>query len=130
MSEWIFDRLPTAADADEDHRVWWINPDGVLVQCHYGDVAVVTPGTPWMLVKELEPYVKPTEPQRWKPKLDQGYWAVEHTGVILLQWTGNNSDLSHYHSGNCFQTESQAFEAARRVSKTLLNYHEELNNAE
>jgi hypothetical protein len=130
MSEWITDRLPTPEDADEYRLVYYTNEDnGTVTKERFSDIEL---GCPWMPIPKSiypKPYVRP-EPKRWKPKLDQGYWAVEHTGVILLQWTGNNSDLSHYHSGNCFQTESQAFEAARRVSKTLLNYHEELNNAE
>jgi hypothetical protein len=123
MSEWITDRLPELEDANSVGQVWHTDDIGLVAAMWFG---FVNPGEPWMpLTNTPEPYVKP-EPKRWKPKTDQSYWAVEHTGVILLQWTCNNSDLSYFYSGNCFQTEAQAQEAASRVHETLLNYHKEL----
>jgi hypothetical protein len=127
MSEWITNRLPTDRDSDILKKVW-ITENGFV---YWADYTTVEVNQPWMPIKEPDAYIKPSvEPDPWKPKTDQSYWAVEHTGVILLQWTGNNSDMSYYHSRNCFQTEAQAQEAARRVRELLLNYHKELNNAE
>ena len=38
MSKWITYRLPTEADADEDHCVWWTSIDGEVVLCYYEDI--------------------------------------------------------------------------------------------
>jgi hypothetical protein len=63
MSEWITDRLPWSVDSDVMGKVWIFEDNAV----YWSDYSVVTPGTPWMPIKQPAPYVKP-EPQRWKPR--------------------------------------------------------------
>jgi hypothetical protein len=67
MSEWITNRLPTAADADEDHRVWWTSTDGEVMRSYYGDIQIGEVWAPKPKPVPPKPYVKP-EPQRWKPR--------------------------------------------------------------
>lgn len=133
MSEWITDRLPTEADSDMMGKVWIFEDNAV----YWSDYSVVTPGTPWMPIKEPATYVKP-EPERWKPEIGGRYHYVT---TRVKSWSGIHkqsydegsytidmylSDM--YENGNCFKTEAQAEEAARRVREILLNYHKELNN--
>jgi len=94
MSEWITDRLPTEADSDIMGKVWVWEDNAV----YWSDYSVVTPGTPWMPIKEPAPYVD-----------DEKHFVT-------------------YQLANCFKTEAQAEEAARRVRETLKNYHKELQN--
>ena len=125
MSEWITDRLPTEADADEDHRVWWTSTDGEVMRSYYGDIQI---GEVWAPREKLvvpKPYVKP-EPQRWKPKKGERYHYVTIRAKIYSGIYEQAYDM--YEAGNCFQTSAQAIEAARRVRETLLNYHKELSN--
>jgi hypothetical protein len=128
MSEWITDRLPTEADADEDHRVWWTSTDGEVMRSYYGDIQIGEIWAPRPKPVPPKPYVKP-EPQRWKPKEGHGYYVIRASGTIV--YTVNYDTLLDERNlkfGNCFETEAQAEEAARRVRETLLNYHKELNN--
>jgi hypothetical protein len=119
MSEWITDRLPTAQDSDILGKVW-ITENGFV---HWADFTTVENNQPWMAIKEPEPY----EPQRWTPNYMDRYWyvTVDHkvaTGV----WMDAPSDYNRYEGCNCFQTEEQAEEAARRMRELLINYHKEL----
>ncbi len=66
---------------------------------------------------------------RWKPEYSEHYWHVAVTGrVEVTTWEDRGFDEKLYSGGNCFKTEEQAQEAAKRVKATLLEYHEELND--
>jgi len=128
MSEWITDRLPTEADGDEDHCVWWTSIDGEVVLCYYEDIKTGEVWAPKPKPVVPAPYVKP-EPKRWKAKPFESYWFVDgQINENWMRWTDHSENLNRYNNGNCFQTEAQAIEAARRVRELLLNYHKELNN--
>jgi len=128
MSEWITDRLPTAADADEDHRVWWTSTDGEVMRSYYGDIQIGEVWAPKPKPVPPKPYVKP-EPQRWIPAVQQLCHYFTLFGDIQMGYFSDNLiDGKQYDFGNCFQTKAQAEEAARRVRETLLKYHKELNN--
>lgn len=128
MSEWITDRLPTEADADEDHCVWWTSIDGEVVLCYYEDIKTGEVWAPKPKPVKPAPYVKP-EPRRWKPQEGHGYYVVRSSGIISYTVNYNHLlDESHLKIGNSFQTKAQAEEAARRIHELLLNYHKELNN--
>ena len=94
MSEWITGRLPWSGDSDIMGKVW-VSEDNAV---YWSDYSLVTAGTPWMPIKQPEPYVD-----------DEKHFVT-------------------YQLGNCFKTEAQAIEAARRVRELLLNYHKELQN--
>jgi|688.fasta_scaffold00957_3 hypothetical protein len=126
MSEWITDRLPTKEDGDVNQTVWvYYVCDGLKNQ-HY---STVLHGQPWTHIAMPKPYVK-TEPQRWKPESEQLYHYVTDSGFEhrLIATDNEYRFLRRYDFGNCFKTQAQAQEAARRVRETLLNYHKELNN--
>jgi hypothetical protein len=129
MSEWITDRLPTAADADEYRLVYYTNEDnGTVTKVRLSDIEL---GCPWMPIPKSiypKPYVKP-EPQRWKPETNQWYYYATKDGDWgKYQYADGSFDCNMYDFGNCFQTREQAQEAARRFRETLLNYHKELSN--
>lgn len=127
MSEWITDRLPTAADADEDNHVWWTSPDGEVMRCYYGDIQIGEVWAPKPKPVPPKPYVKP-EPKRWKPQINEFYWTVNNDVLTNSWWEDDSIDRSSFAAFNCFQTREQAIESARRVRETLLNYHKELSN--
>ena len=128
MSEWITDRKPTEADADEDNHVWWTSPDGVVMRCYYGDIQIGEVWAPKPKPVVPSPYVKP-EPQRWKPQEGHGYYVVRSSGIISYTVNYNHLlDEHHLKIGNCFQTREQAEKAARRINKLLQNYHKEITN--
>jgi hypothetical protein len=124
MSEWITDRLPTKEDSWND-LVWGSTIGGTVLFRLFNNVH---DGEPWMPINGPEPYVKP-EPKRWKPQEGHGYYVIRSSGIAV--YTISHDTLSNectYNFGNCFETEAQAIEAARRVRELLLNYHKELNN--
>ena len=128
MSEWITDRLPTEADADEDHRVWFTSPDGEVVRWYYEYVETGEAWAPKPKPVVPKPYVKP-EPQRWKPAIQQLCHYFTLFGDIQMGYFSDNViDGKQYDFGNCFQTSAQAIEATRRVRETLKNYHKEIQN--
>ena len=129
MSEWITDRLPTGDDADEHRSVFYTNEkDGTVTKVGLCDIEL---GDAWMPIPKRiypAPYVKP-EPQRWKPGDKNGYYAIRISGFVDYSISHDTLwDEWLYNFGNCFETEAQAKEAARRVRELLLNYHKELNN--
>ena len=149
MSEWITDRLPTEADSDMMNQVWIFEDNAVYLS----DYSFVTAGTPWIPIKEPEPYVKPKperwklfygklrmpikqpapyvkpEPKRWKPEVESLHYYISWSGDTNFACYYDHYDTRRaYDFGNIFQTEAQAQEAARRVRELLLNYHKELNN--
>lgn len=130
MNKWITDRLPTENDADENGNVWVTALDGSVLCTPYGWVNL---DAPWMAKQKIdrpEPYVKPELMKRWKPDNGQKSYYLASHGMAFV--TFNDEDFvrqQRYHFGNCFRTQAQAKEAARRVRETLLNYHKELNNA-
>ena len=129
MNKWITDRLPTENDADENGHVWVTALNGSVILTPYG--WVYPHGVPWMAKQKIvppEPYVKP-EPKRWKPKYMKPFWTVDLDRIKESYWINDWIDVARFVDGNCFQTEEQAIEAARRMRETLLNYHKELNNA-
>jgi hypothetical protein len=125
MSEWITDRLPTKEDSFANQVIiaW---DDGSMCMTDYKHVEE---GMPWTPIPKPEPYVKP-EPQRWKPESEQLYHYVTDSGFEhrLIATDNEYRFLRRYDFGNCFKTQAQAQEAARRVRELLLNYHEELSN--
>jgi hypothetical protein len=126
MNKWITDRLPTENDADENGHVWVTALDGGVHRTPYVWVPM---GVPWMAKQKIvppEPYVKP---DRWKPKCMELYWTMDMDRIKQVYWLDDCTDEKRFADGNCFQTEVQAIEAARRMRETLLNYHKELNNA-
>lgn len=128
MSEWITDRLPWSGDSDIMGKVWIFEDNAI----YWSDYSVVTPGTPWMPIKQPAPHVKP-EPKRWKPRDSEAYYAVvrrvDHlTNFILSYWDDDIMHEARFKDGNVFQTKEQALEASRRLRETFLNYHKELNN--
>lgn len=131
MNKWITDRLPTEDDADENGHVW-TSLDGSVILTGYG--WVYPHGVPWMAKQKIvppKPYVKP---DRWKPKCMELYWTMDMDRIKQVYWKqvywlDDCTDEKRFADGNCFQTEEQAIEAARRMRETLLNYHKELNNA-
>ncbi len=124
MSEWITDRLPTEADADDDGMVWTIDEESYVYDIFYSDLCL---GNPWIRRNKTAPGGN-SEPKRWKPSPNQYYWEIDYTGGVLWRYSFLEIDDKQYNFGNCFQTSEQAIEAARRVRKLLLNYHKELNN--
>jgi hypothetical protein len=131
MSEWITDRLPTEADADEHRSVFYTNEkDGTVTKVGLCDIEL---GDAWMPIPKRiypAPYVKP-EPQRWKPRDSEAYYAVvgSHlTNFIQAYWGDDIMHEARFKDGNVFQTKEQALEASRRLRETFLNYHKELNN--
>ena len=128
MSEWITYRLPSEADADEDHCVWWTSIDGEVVLCYYEDIKTGEVWAPKPKTLKPKPYVKP-EPQRWKPETNQWYYYATKDGDWgKYQYADGSFDCNMYNFGNCFQSREQAQEAARRVRETLLNYHKEISH--
>lgn len=128
MSEWITDRLPTEEDADEKFRVWCTSPDGDVFRCYYSLIGTGQVWAPKAKTIPPSPYFKP-EPKRWKAKPFESYWFVDgQINENWMRWTDHSENLNRYNNGNCFKTQAQAIEAARRVRETLLNYHKELNN--
>ena len=122
MSEWITDRLPTVKDANAWAQVWVTDDYENVYATSFVNLSV---GTPWQKIVSPKPYVKP---QRWKPNVNEIYFSVVSHCVLNIAWVGTYHDHDRYASGNCFQTEAQAQEAASRVRDLLLNYHKELNN--
>ncbi len=65
--------------------------------------------------------------KRWKPKDgDTYYWFDSHDHVRNYCWNNDTIDNSMFTSDNCFRTEEQAKEAAKRVREVLEKYHEEI----
>lgn len=65
--------------------------------------------------------------ERWKPKDgDAYYWFDSHDHVRNYCWNNDTIDNSMFTSDNCFRTEEQAKEAAKRIRETLEKYHEEI----
>ncbi|WP_290451815.1 DUF3310 domain-containing protein [Faecalibaculum rodentium] len=62
----------------------------------------------------------------WKPEHGGTYWAMSLGGAPYpcLPWEEDESDLSHYNSGNCFRTREEAKAAAEKVKALLLSLHE------
>ena len=125
MSEWITDRLPTKKDTwNETNLVWGCTIGGTVLFRFFNKVH---DGEPWMPINGPAPYVKP-EPQRWKPQKNEWYWTVNNDALVNSLWGDDFIDRERFAAFNCFQTQAQAQEAARRVRELLLNYHKELNN--
>ncbi len=65
--------------------------------------------------------------KRWKPKKgDTYYWFDSHYHVRNYCWNNDTIDNFMFTSDNCFRTEEQAEEAAKRVREVLEKYHEEI----
>ena len=64
----------------------------------------------------------------WRPKNGDEYFYFLGHGDVYKAIRGEiYGEIKFIEYGNCFQTNEQAQEAARRVKETLLKYHEELN---
>ncbi len=118
MSEWITDRKPWAGDSDIMGKVWIFEENAV----YWSDYSVVTLGTPWMPIKEPEPYVKP-EPERFRPEVNQVYFSIVSHCVFNQAWLGTSGDHDRYAIGNCFETREQAEAALGKVKELLLSLH-------
>lgn len=130
MVQWITDRLPEQSDCryiGNHFAVWVCMDDGKVVPMHYQSSKLKL-GMPWMRIVDPEPYIWPKS-RRFKPKDISGYYIVtstcEHTFFRCL---GDAWEKNHYKSGNCFEKEAQAQEAARRVRQVLSDYQDELLN--
>ncbi len=65
--------------------------------------------------------------KRWKPKKgDTYYWFDSHYHVRNYCWNNDTIDNFMFTSDNCFRTEEQAKEAAKRVREVLDKYHDEI----
>lgn len=66
--------------------------------------------------------------ERWEPKLGDKYYLVRPEGSYCRN---ENIRDTHHHKyfdfGNCFRTQAQATEAAKRIKQTLMDYHRELS---
>lgn len=72
---------------------------------------------------------KRVERIRWRAGFFKEYCYVGDLGSVLVsKWNDNMIDEHRFNFGNCFRTIDQAEEAAKRVRKVLLRYHEELGN--
>jgi len=65
--------------------------------------------------------------ERWRAPNLENYFFVDNTicvsvGAECYDFT----DGYRFKSGNYFETESQATEAAKRIKQTLMDYHKEL----
>jgi hypothetical protein len=119
MSEWITDRLPTAADADEDHRVYYTSPEGKVMLCCY---EAIETGEAWALKPKNvvpKPYVKP-EPRRWKPQDMERYFCIFPSTIIGQAWLSEKGDYDRWAMGNCFATYNEAAAAMEQVKNLLI----------
>lgn len=119
MSEWITDRLPTEADADEYYKVWWTSIDGEIAPCYYEDIK---PGEVWAPKPKTlkpKPYVKP-KPQRWMPKEMERYFCIFPSTIIGQAWLSEKGDYDRWAMGNCFATYNEAAAAMEEVKELLI----------
>ena len=67
--------------------------------------------------------------ERWKPEEDDTVWYVLSDGGITTarHTTRSQIDRQRYNFGSMFRTKAQATEAAKRIKKTLTDYHRELS---
>lgn len=82
-----------------------------------------------VIVKEK---VKEEKPKRWKPEMEESFYAVGPTDGGTAErwvWLDYDSDNFQYETGNCFKTKEEAeFEAARRkFMKTFRDIAYEVN---
>lgn len=69
--------------------------------------------------------------ERYKPDEEDTYWFVDSNGYVKNDGYRPRLSAIHearYKCGNCFRTEEQAEESARRKKESDLNYHKELAN--
>jgi hypothetical protein len=116
MSEWITDRLPTEADADEDHRVWFTSPDGEVVRCYYEYVETGEAWAPKPKPVPPKPYVK----SRWMPKDMERYFCIFPSTIIGQAWLSEKGDYDRWAMGNCFATYNEAAAAMEQVKNLLI----------
>ena len=76
--------------------------------------------------------IEAEQPKRWKPKSNQGYWAVgcnvTYGGKVLeFVWSNDDFDKWCYLIGNCFKTKEEAEEYKKQIEYTARykNYIEE-----
>ena len=66
--------------------------------------------------------------ERFRPEGGDNYWCVKEIGEPLTsEFAMGHSYERAFAIGNCFRTEEEAQEAARRVKQTLMAFHKELN---
>lgn len=72
--------------------------------------------------------------ERWKPKPGCVYYVLNDKGEASRSaWSsqyddGDAIDQAQFSFGNCFQTEDEAKEAAKRIQAVLLAYQAELGD--
>ncbi len=68
--------------------------------------------------------------KRWKPENRETYYLIymDNTGgeIGSSRWSDNSVHKDRWLRSNCFRTDKQAEEAAKRIKQTLLDYHKEI----
>ena len=100
-------------------------------------VLLKTRGTSFFCISYIEAHPEIFEEvvERWNPENAEEYYFVANEEGNTSNWVWDEDAFSdpksyesrRYKTGNCFQTKDQAKEAFKRIKKTLLEYHEELN---
>ena len=75
--------------------------------------------------------IEAEQPKRWKPKYDETFYYVEHSGdVESCEWAGDCFDERCCLTGNCFKTKKEAKEYKKQIEYTARykNYIEEHSN--
>lgn len=68
--------------------------------------------------------------ERWKPGHGELYWALgdlAKCGPFRYCWDDIDHDWASFNAGDCFRTQEQAEEAAKRIKDALMKYHAELD---
>lgn len=68
------------------------------------------------------------KPERWMPKIGSVYHYVKPDFSTTATWNYGEVGSDLFAAYNCFETEKQAEEAARRMKEVLIAYQDELIN--
>jgi len=70
---------------------------------------------------------KCVELNRWRAKKGEEYYTINSVMEIAQSIErGDSCDNGLWNALNCFRTQKQATEAARRIRESLRQYHEEI----
>ena len=67
--------------------------------------------------------------ERWKPEEGDTYWSLNAADleVVDFLWRDSSADNIVYAFGLVLRSQAQAKEAAKRIKKTLTDYHREIS---